>query len=194
MRYSIAVVSIALAAGAVAFTGSSAADAAYPNATTGPSGPGTEVVDAQGRVVGMHAGWEAAGALGTGFAGTYELGLAGRVGYTFNFGMYVGGDAQGYWGNSFGSQTAHATFFGGELGYKLFVLRPVEVRPYVFAGPAFISQVGSSGDNSHTGFAVQPGVLLEGHFGRAFIGADAHFLTTPGPVSLALMGTAGAGF
>ena len=105
---------------------------------------------------------------------------------------------QGYWGNSdntvFQSQRAHATFFGGEAAYKFFALRPVEVRPYVFLGPAFVTQVSSSSITSKTGFAVQPGLMALYHLGQGFAGVDSHVFTTPGPVSASLMLTGGAGF
>lgn len=194
MRTSIAVVSTALAA-AVALCGEArVAHAAFPNGNNSPNGPGTEQVDSAGHIVGIQPGWEASGAAGTGFAGTYAFGALARVGYTFDFGMTLGGNAQAYWGNSFGSERAHATFVGPEIGYKLFPLREIEVRPYAFIGAAFITQVGGGGINSHTGVGVQPGVLATYHIGKAFIGGDAHMLTTPGPVSLAIMATGGAGF
>jgi hypothetical protein len=117
-----------------------------------------------------------------------------RVGYTFNFGMVVGGNVQGYWGNSSGNQRAHATFFGPELGYKFFPIAALEVRPYLFGGPAFISQVSSTSENSKTSFAVQPGGLVSYHLGQAFVGGDIRFMATPSPQSAALMLQGGAGF
>lgn len=191
MRNSVAVVSVALAAAAAVSTEASVAHAAL-NVT--PQGPGTEQVDAQGHVVALRPGWEASGGGGTGFAGTYSGGLEARVGYTFDFGLYLGGQAQGYWGNTNGSNQAHATFFGAEAGYKLYLVRAMEFRPYVFGGEAFITQVGSNSFNSHTGVAVQPGIMALYHLGDAFLGGDFRFLTTPGPVSPALMFMAGAGF
>jgi hypothetical protein len=191
MRNSVAVVSVAVAAAAAV---SMASRPAHAGMDVTPRGPGNEVVDAEGHVVGVHPGWEASGGGGTGFAGTYSGGIEARVGYTLPFGLYVGGQAQGYWGNTVGSNQAHASFFGAEVGYKLFLLRQVEFRPYVFGGEAFITQVGSNSFNSHTGVAVQPGIMGLYHLGSAFLGGEFRFLTTPGPVSPAIMFLAGAGF
>ncbi|HXN34407.1 MAG TPA: hypothetical protein VN894_21240 [Polyangiaceae bacterium] len=164
-----------------------------------PSGAGTEEVDSEGHRK-LLSGWEADGALGTGFSDTYGLGIAGRVGYTLPMGVYLGGEVQAYWGQTYGSQNAHATFFGAEAGYKLYplpnALAGLEFRPYVFGGPAFISASTSEAPfvRSKTGFAVQPGALTAYHLGPAFIGADFRMLTTPSPFGVALFGTAGAGF
>ncbi len=165
-----------------------------------PSGAGTDEVDSAGHRLGIVPGWEASGELGTGFSDTYGLGIAGRVGYTLPIGVYLGGQVQAYWGETYGSQNAHATFLGGEVGYKLYplpnALNGLELRPYVFAGPAFISASTSEAPfvRSKTGFAIQPGALAVIHLGPAFVGADVRLLTTPSPFGAALLGSAGAGF
>ncbi|MGA7118617.1 MAG: outer membrane beta-barrel protein [Polyangiaceae bacterium] len=164
-----------------------------------PSGPGTEQVDQEGQRKGVVPGWEASGALGTGFSDTYGVGIGGRVGYTLPVGVYLGGQLQAYWGQNNGGQTGHATFVGAEVGYKIYPLNTLsglEFRPYVFGGPAFISQSTSDAPyvKSKTGFAVQPGALTLFHIGQAFLGADFHFLATPSPFGAALLGSAGAGF
>jgi hypothetical protein len=123
------------------------------------------------------------------------LGLQGRAGYSFPVGVYVGGNVQAYYGNGVSNARAHATFIGAEGGYKFFPLQAMEMRPYVFLGPAFITQVSNNTvSSSKTGFAVQPGALFTYHIGQAFVGADSHLLATPSPFSIAVMGTAGAGF
>ena len=106
MRTSIAVVSTALAAAVRSCGEARVAHAAFPNGNNSPNGPGTEQVDSAGHIVGIQPGWEASGAAGTGFAGTYAFGALARVGYTFDFGMTLGGNAQAYWGNSFGFGTS----------------------------------------------------------------------------------------
>jgi hypothetical protein len=164
-----------------------------------PSGPGTEQFDQEGQRKGVMPGWEASGIMGTGFSDTYGLGIGGRVGYTLPVGVYLGGQMQAYWGQNNGGQTGHATFVGVEAGYKIFPLNALsglEFRPYVFGGPAFISQSTSDAPyvKSKTGFAVQPGALTVFHIGQAFLGADFHLLTTPSPFGAALLGSAGAGF
>jgi hypothetical protein len=76
----------------------------------------------------------------------------------------------------------------------------VEVRPYAFVGPAFITTVSATSNPnqpnvvSKTDLAVQPGVIAQYHFGRAFVGGDAHYMLTPSPNTLALMATAGLAF
>jgi hypothetical protein len=194
MRKSIYGVPIALClAGVVAQ--SSTSHAATLVGPPPPTGAGVEKGEG-GMKEGVAPGWEASGALGTGFSDTYGLGIAGRVGYTLPVGVYLGGQVQAYWGQSTGGQTGHATFVGADVGYKLFPFEALEVRPYVFGGPAFISQSIDSAPfvKSKTGFAVQPGALTVVHMGPAFVGADFHFLATPSPFGVALLGSAGAGF
>jgi hypothetical protein len=93
-------------------------------------------------------------------------------------------------------QQAHATFVGGEVGYKIFPDRHVEIRPYAFVGPAWITQVASVPFEtiSKVDLGVQPGVLAEYHFGDAFVGGDAHYMLLPSPNTLAVLASAGFGF
>jgi hypothetical protein len=146
------------------------------------------LLDAQG-IVTAHP-------IGSGFSDTYGLGLAGRVGYTTQQGVYLGGAVQYYFGQSVNDQSSHATFVGGEGGYKFFPIRQVEVRPYAFIGPAFITQVSPNPFTkvNTTDLAVQPGVIGMYHFGDAFLGADAHVMVTPSPNTLALLASGGFGF
>ncbi len=66
----------------------------------------------------------------------------------------------------------------------------------MFLGPSFITQVQNNPffSNSNTSFAVQPSVLLMYHFGQAFLGADARWLVTPTPATLAVFASGGIGF
>ena len=161
-----------------------------------PTGAGTEQESPEGKREGIRPGWEASGALGTGFSGTYGLGYEGRIGYTLPVGVYLGGQVQAFYGQNANNEKAHAAFFGAELGYKLFPFEPLELRPYVFAGPAFITQVNENPTSvsSKTAFAVQPGALALYHIGPAFVGADFRFLATPSPFGVTLMGSVGVGF
>ena len=161
-----------------------------------PTGPGTQQESPAGKREGIRPGWEASGALGTGFSGTYGIGYEGRIGYTLPVGVYLGGQVQAFYGQNVDNEKAHATFFGGELGYKLFPFESIELRPYVFAGPAFITQVNENPTSvsSKTSFAVQPGALALYHIGPGFVGADFRFLATPSPFGVTLMGSAGIGF
>jgi hypothetical protein len=194
MRTTVAVVAMTLAGVALAVS-SGTALAGFPSGfDTTPQGPGTEQKDATGRTIGIRPGWEGSIGAGTGFSGTYAAGMDARVDYTLDFGLVLGGAVQGFWGNSAGDQRAHATFFGPELGYKFFPIAALEVRPYAFVGPAFITQVSSTSTNSKTSFAAQPGGMILYHIGQAFVGGDLRFMATPSPNSAALMATGGAGF
>ena len=161
---------------------------------TPPAGPGTERQE-PGRV-GVQEGLEGGVGLGTGFSSTYGVGMEARVGYTFRDGIYGGASLQYYAGTSINSQSNHATFVGGELGYKVFTSKRFEIRPYVFLGPSFITQVRDNPFflDSSTSFAVQPSVLLMYHFGHAFLGGDARWLVTPSPATLAVFASGGIGF
>ena len=161
---------------------------------TPPAGPGTEREAAT--APGVREGLEGGVGLGTGFSSTYGVGLEARVGYTFRDGIYAGGALQYFAGTSINSQSNHATFVGGELGYKVFTSRKFEIRPYVFLGPSFITQVRDNPFfvDSSTSFAVQPSVVMMYHFGRAFLGGDGRWLVTPSPATFALFVSGGVGF
>ncbi len=196
MRIKVLPVGTALAASGVLCAASPEALAAdaFPNSmNTPPSGAGSEQVTPRGPR-GVREGVEASAGIGTGFSDTYGLGFEGRVGYTFQQGVYVGGDAQYFIGHHVNGDGAYAAFVGGQLGYKFFPTETVEVRPYVFAGPAFIRQVAPGITNTKTDFALQPGVLASYHTGPVFLGGDAHFMAIPAPNTLALTVTAGYGF
>jgi hypothetical protein len=167
---------------------------------TPPSGPGTEQVNAAG-VRTYQQGLQASAGLGTGFSSTYGLGVEGDLGYTFQQGIYAGANLQYFQGHSINDRSAHATFVGGEVGYKWFPTDRVEVRPFVFVGPAFVTTVAAASNPSlppnvvsNTTVAVQPGVIAQYHFGNAFVGGDAHYMLAPTPNTLALMAMAGLAF
>jgi hypothetical protein len=198
MRISVArSVAAAVAAGcALALLSAPAGAQQLPSSiNTPPQGAGTEQITPRGQVV-MREGIEASAALGTGFADTYGLGFAGRVGYTFRQGVYAGGAAQYYVGHSVNGNQAHASFIGGEAGYKFYPTPALEIRPYAFVGPGFITQVASNPFMTITkaDLALQPGVLAMYHFGSAFIGGDAHVMVIPTPNTLAVLASGGIGF
>jgi hypothetical protein len=161
---------------------------------TPPAGPGTERHEPY-RAPGVREGLEGGVGLGTGFSSTYGVGMEARLGYTFRNGIYGGGSLQYYAGTSTNNQSNHATFFGGELGYKVFTSKRFEVRPYVFMGPSFITQVRDNPFfvDSSTSFAVQPSALLLYHFGRAFLGVDGRWLVTPSPATFSVFVSGGVG-
>ncbi len=148
----------------------------------------------------VQEGYEASAQIGSGFVDTYGLGLGARFGFTSSNGIYVGGDATYYFGNTVASATghlsAHTTFVGGEGGYEFFPDPRWEVRPYVFFGPAFIHTVQAVpfASESVTRFAVQPGLLTAYHFGGAFVSAEAKVHVTPNPTAFTVFGGTGLGF
>jgi hypothetical protein len=147
-----------------------------------PRGAGTEAgVVPVGNEFRVREGVEVGGYAGIG----YGVGLGGRAGYAFRSGVYAGGAFTFYTGN--------ASFLGGELGYKFFATERWELRPYLFAGPAFV-RVGDSGfgrPDAITVFGFQPGFLGAYRFGPAFISAELRTYVTPNPGSLAFLGGAG---
>jgi Outer membrane protein beta-barrel domain len=185
---------VAMPTRALAAAASTANDPAPSGFNTPPAGPGTEHQE-PGRP-GVRQGLEGGVGLGTGFSSTYGVGMEARIGYTFSDGIYGGGSLQYYAGTSTNNQSNHATFVGGELGYKVFTSKRFEIRPYVFLGPSFITQVRDNPFfvDSSTSFAVQPSVLLMYHFGHAFLGGDARWLVTPTPATLAVFVSGGVGF
>lgn len=135
---------------------------------------------------GIAPGPQAEGNIGTGF-GTYGLGYGGRLGYTMDNGVYLGGAVEHFQGGDVPGASGPITFVGGELGLKIFPTYRFEVRPYGFAGAALPSGGGSA-------FALQPGILGAYHFGRAFVDVDARYFVTPAPTAFAIMGGAGLSF
>jgi hypothetical protein len=198
MRTSLVSVFTALATGVITLVPGLARAVEVPSSInappTGPGTPSPERPAGRPGELNFREGVEAAAAIGTGFSDTYGLGFQGRAGYTFRDGIYAGGSIQYYMGHSINDQQAHALFLGGEAGYKFFPVESLEVRPYVFAGPAFIQQVAPNVVTSKPGFAVQPGVVGSYHFGSVFVGADAHYMVLPSPNSFALLATGGVGF
>jgi hypothetical protein len=185
------------------------AGAAVPSINAPPSGPGTET-GTRGAGQEIQRGFETGAQIGAGFTDTYGLGLGARIGYNIPLsgaihtaiplGLYLGGNFTYYFGHNVTTatedQSAHALFFGGEGGVKVFPAPHVEVRPYVFLGPAFTKQVNDNpfSTESKTRFGVQPGVLGAYHFGNAFLTAEAKWYITPDPGAFTLMGGAGWGF
>jgi hypothetical protein len=188
-----------LAAASVA-SGVSATASADSSLRDPPSGPGTEAMPGT-RYHREHVveGFQIGAQLGAGFTDPYGLGLGGRVGYTFLHGVYLGGAVTHYFGNTVdtptGSESAHATFLGGELGYAFFPSWRWELRPYVFLGPSWITTVNPDTFTvvSKTQLAVQPGVLVAYHFGDVFLSAEGKFHVAPDPTAFALLGGVGIG-
>jgi hypothetical protein len=147
-----------------------------------PRGAGSEAAQVPvGDSYRVHEGTELGGYAGVG----YGVGLGARMGYAFHTGVYAGGAFTFYTGN--------ASFLGAEVGYKFFPDERWELRPYLFAGPAFV-RVGDSGfgrPDATTLFALQPGFLGAYRFGPAFLSAELRTYVTPNPGALAFFGGAG---
>lgn len=178
-------ISIVLCASALAIlsTASMASAQSPPKALLrqNPEGAGTDA----GAASGEHRAVE--GVEMAAFAGGgYGVGFGARIGYTFSPGVYVGGQGTDY--------ANGVAFLGAEVGYKLFVSYHWELRPYVFAGPAFIragdSRFGRS--STATEMAVQPGFLGAYHFSNVFLFGEARAHVAPSPGALAVF--AGIGF
>jgi hypothetical protein len=167
---------------------------------TPPRPPAPEPANAAERPPPYRQGLQAEAGLGTGFSSTYGLGIEGAVEYTWSQGIIAGGGVQYFQGQTVNDQSSHAMFIGGTVGYRIFPSPKVEVRPYAFVGPAFITTVSATSNPnqpnvvSKTDLAVQPGVIAQYHFGRAFVGGDAHYMLTPSPNTLAIMANAGLAF
>jgi len=178
-----------------------AAQGGAPSLNTPPSGPGTETRPATPRRPQyVEEGWTGAVQLGGGFTNTYGVGLGARAGYTFHQGVYAGGAVSYYFGNSVdtatGTNRAHATFLGGEVGYAFYPTAHWEVRPYVFFGPAWIRTVQevTGFTESRARFAFQPGALVAYHFGNVFLTGEGKWHITPDPAAFTLLAGAGIGF
>jgi hypothetical protein len=197
MRIRSVPVALLVGAAMLGFSSTSARAQNLPQSITEPpAGAGTERAAPPGARPSIQPGIEASVGLGSGFADTYGLGFAGRVGYTFANGVYGGINGQYYGGHTVNDQSAHAEFIGGEVGYKFYPNARVEVRPYLFGGAGFITQVVAHPLTvvPTSGIAVQPGVTATYHFGDAFIGGDARYMAIPSPNTIAIMANAGLGF
>jgi hypothetical protein len=176
-------VQIAALATLAVVTGATAARAEVAAWREPPRGAGSEIgVTHPGDPYRVYEGTEIGAFVGGGHGG---LGLGGRIGYAFNSGVYAGGAYTFY--------TENASVLGGELGYKFFPGYHWELRPYVFAGPAFIG-VGDRGfgrSTTETVLAVQPGVIGAYRFGNAFLSAELRTYLTPDPGAVTAFGGAG---
>ena len=171
---------------ATAYVNVAAADPAPP-LNEPPIGAGTQTDTGRaGDAYRVYKGPEAGAVLGTGFSSVYGVGVAGRLGYSFTSGIYLGGAFTQF----IGDLPRSASFLGAEAGYKLFPSYHWELRPYAFLGPAIVDR----GGGADVGFAVQPSMLGAYHFGAWFLSADARLYALPEPMTLALFAGAGAGF
>jgi len=200
MRTSLVIVLVPLTTAATLLPLPRTARAADQPSTINPPPPPRNPAEAVPAERPFRQGIQAEAGLGTGFSSTYGLGFTGAVEYTWSQGIIAGANVQYFMGQTVNDQSSHAMFVGGTVGYRLFPSQRVEVRPYAFVGPAFITTVSpTSNPNqpnviSKTDLAVQPGVIAQYHFGQAFVGGDVHYMLTPSPNTLAIMANAGLAF
>lgn len=167
-----------------------------------PRGGGTELAERAPGQPRVETGLEAEANIGSGFTSTYGLGFGGRLGYTLQPGVYVGGAITYYQGKSIstpnGSASNSATWVGGEVGYKFFPGNAHwEMRPYVFAGPAIVRTARGGVfpvEETTTRFGVQPGLFGAYHFGNAYFSAEGRYHVTPSPAAFTLLAGAGLSF
>jgi hypothetical protein len=137
-------------------------------------------------VGGIHPGAQLEINGGSGFSDTYNVGFGGRLGYTMDSGLYLGGNVEHFVGKD-AIGAPHNTLLGGEVGLKLFPHYKWELRPYGFAGAEIPS-------NGTTQLAVAPGLVAAYHFGQGFVDVDARYLVTPSPQTFMVLGGGGIAF
>jgi hypothetical protein len=181
----------------IAGSAASAWAADYPKSVNEPpSGPGTEVkptlMPERGRV---EPGWDVNGYIGGGIG--WSLGA--RVGYTLDYGIYLGADYTHFWGSSVptvnGEQRTSRNLLAADVGYKMFFFtKAFEVRPFVMLGADFHNDFHEDTltVSSETGFLVAPAILAAYHFGPAYISGEFRVMITPTPVHVG--GFAGFGW
>jgi hypothetical protein len=166
-----------------------------------PTAPGVPA-EAIGKEGPTTTGIQTEGLLGTGFSGTYGLGLGARVGYALDNGLYAGGGGTYFIGHhvetAMASGSAYAWFLGGELGYIFYPTkdRTVTIRPFVFGGPGVVRTIDEVPFRAvkAVGFAIEPGVLGAYHFGHGFVSAEARYHVSPTPGAFALFLGGGLAF
>ncbi len=148
---------------------------------------GTPEHEDSGVVVGgLHPGAQLEINGGSGFSDAYNIGFGGRLGFTMESGLYLGGNVEHFVGRDVAG-SPHTTFVGGEVGLKLFPSYRWELRPYGFAG----AEIPSNGTSQ---LAIAPGLVAAYHFGQGFVDVDGRYLATPNPTGFMLLGGGGIAF
>jgi hypothetical protein len=161
-----------------------------------PRGPGTEQPEGQ-RTANerIRPGWEAGALVGGGIG----VAVGARAGYSFVPGLYAGGTVLHFFGSSretlIGNDSESQTVFGGELGYKIYPVPNIELRPFLFTGFGFFDQYGEKTTliERSTNFTMAPAFLTAYHFGNLFVSAEARLQVAPTPTRIAVLGGVGLG-
>jgi hypothetical protein len=207
MRTSIITAAVVFSAASTFLAAPARADylqqANQPSANAPPPAPAQPAEKAVPRAP-LPEGLEAQAAAGSGFQGIYRFGIEARVGYTWPSQVYLGGNAQYYFGNTNNQgATAYAFFVGPEIGYKFWTAEDqFEIRPFAFVGLGFDRQVFDNGTEVHNTIAIQPGALALWHFrgsglgpvSNFYAGGDGHFFIYPAPAGFALLAVGGGNF
>lgn len=120
----------------------------------------------------------------------FNAGIGGRVGYTFDVPVYVGGTFMWYWGDTQQSITNNAiietkrNFYypGVEVGYDFGFGRNFMVRPYGGAGILLFRERNTVNDvsasNTDSSFMIYPGVTARYNVSNlpVYVGADTRLL------------------
>jgi hypothetical protein len=149
---------------------------------------------------------------GTDFESANDLNLFGlgtgvRGGYTFDFGLYLGGQFIYYFGGSAErvagvKNESNEILLGADVGYNI-KLAPIVIRPSLGLGIALRPYKTESDQNfvkdsdTPVEFYVAPGALVTYPIGMFFVGGDARFvevLATESIEAVTIMGVAGINF
>jgi hypothetical protein len=186
----------ALAIAAAASVPGAARAQAFPTSINEPPrGPGTEQSETyRTPSERVHPGWEVGAQAGAGIG----LGIGARAGYSFVPGIYLGGTFTHYFGPSVdtinGMDTESQDIIAGEIGYKIYPSRRVELRPFILIGAGYFKEVDTQGVvDSDWKFTLDPSFLTAYHIGNFFVSAEARLQVAPSPAHFAMLGGIGLG-
>lgn len=180
---------------AVSVPGAAFAQAFPTSINEPPRGPGTEQSEIyRTPSERVHPGWEVGVQAGAGIG----FGLGARAGYSFVPGIYLGGSFTHFFGSNIdtlhGQDSESQTIVGGEIGYKIYPLPRVELRPFILAGAGSFAELTTQGfvENSWK-FTIDPAFLVAYHIGNFFLSAEGRVQVAPSPAHFALLGGIGLG-
>jgi hypothetical protein len=160
-----------------------------------PRGPGTEQSEKyRTPSERVQPGWEVGAQAGAGIG----FGIGARAGYSFVPGIYVGGNVTHYFGPSIdtinGKDSESQTIVAGEVGYKIYASRRVELRPFIMMGAGSFEELNTQGAvESNWKFTFDPAFLAAYHIGNFFISAEGRLQVAPSPAHFAVLGGIGLG-
>jgi hypothetical protein len=142
----------------------------------------------------VYPGWEVGAQAGGGIG----FGLGARAGYSFVPGIYLGGSYTHYFGSSVdtinGKESESQDIIAGEIGYKVYPLRRVELRPFILIGAGSFGELTTLRTvESSWKFTLDPAFLVAYHIGNFFVSAEARLQVAPSPANFAALGGIGLG-